>query len=57
MNLLEKRILKKYPNEKIKVLTYTKMKSAARVECEKCGTIYNMSAAEGFVKKNKVCIC
>lgn len=57
MNLLEKRILKKYPNEKIKVLTYTKMKSAARVECEKCGTIYNMSAAEGFVRKNKVCIC
>lgn len=56
MNLLEKRLKEKYPDEEFEVLSYTKMREPAQVKCLKCGTIYN-SIAESYLKKNKTCFC
>lgn len=57
MNILEKRIKEKYPNEQLEVLEYTTMKKKASIKCLSCGTIYNLAAAENFVTKSKKCIC
>ena len=56
MNLLEKRIKERFPNEQIKVLSYTKMKDKATVLCETCNTKYCLKA-ENFISKQKTCIC
>lgn len=56
MNLLEKRLKERFPNEQFEVLTYVKMKERAQVKCLTCGTIYN-SIAESYIKKTKVCFC
>lgn len=40
MNLLEKRLKEKYPNENFEVLEYTRMKDKAKVKCLSCGEIY-----------------
>lgn len=56
MNLLEKRLKEKYPNEKLKVLKYTKMKDKAEVQCLSCNQIYNIKA-ENYLSKNKVSVC
>lgn len=56
-NLLEKRIQEKYPNEKVKVLKYTKMREPTEVQCETCKEIYSMTMADNFLRKNKTCIC
>ena len=51
MNLLEKRLKEKYPNEKFEVLNYTRMKDKATVKCLKCGNVYTQNA-ETFLRKN-----
>ena len=56
MNLLEKRLKEKYPNEKFEVLNYTRMKDKATVKCLKCGNIYTQNA-ETFLRKNKTSFC
>lgn len=57
MNLLEKRIKEKYPNEDIEVIQYTKMADPATVKCKKCGNKYTLARADNFLRKNKKCIC
>lgn len=57
MNLLEKRIKEKYPQEDIEVVQYIKMANPATVKCRKCGNEYTLAHAENFLKKNKKCIC
>lgn len=57
MNILEKRIKEKYPNEQLEVLEYTAMKKKASIKCLSCGIIYNLATAEDFVTKSKKCIC
>ena len=57
MNILEKRLLERYPNEKIKVLSYTKMKDKAVIKCESCGKEYSFAKAEKIVTKTKTCVC
>lgn len=56
MNLLEKRLKEKYPNEKFEVLNYTRMKDNATVKCLTCGKIYTQKA-ENFLRKTKVSLC
>ena len=56
MNLLEKRLKEKYPNENFEVLEYTRMKDKAKVKCLSCGEIYE-SKAENFLRKTKVSLC
>lgn len=57
MNLLEKRIKERFPQEQIKVLSYTKMKEPATVICMTCGTQYTQTQAQNFLCKRKMCIC
>lgn len=56
MNYLEKRLKEKYPDEKIKVISYTIMKERAQVQCLSCQKIYN-SFAENYCRQNKTCFC
>ena len=56
MNILEKKIKERFPNENIEVLSYTIMKKPALVKCLNCGTIYELKA-ENFIRKEKRCIC
>ena len=57
MSYLQKRIVEKFPDEKIKVLSYSSMKEPATVKCLSCNTIYTLQKGENFVRKSKRCIC
>lgn len=57
MNNLMKKIKERFPEENIEILHYTIMKEPASVKCLTCDTIYELSAAENFVRKSKKCIC
>lgn len=56
-NLLQKRINKKYPEEKIEVLSFSTMKEEAVVKCLRCGKIYTLKRGENFLRTGKTCIC
>lgn len=56
MNLLEKRIRERFPEEQIEVLSYTRMKDDAKVRCKICNKEYSLKA-ENFIRATKTCIC
>lgn len=55
MNLLQKRINEKFPQEQITVLHYTRMKDPAIIQCNKCQTITELSAGERFLSRKRLC--
>lgn len=57
MNILDKRLKEKFPEEQLAVILYTNMKSEATVKCLHCGTEYTLKRAENFLTKSKRCVC
>ena len=56
-NLLQKRINKKYPSEKIKVLFFSTMQEEGIVKCLSCGQVFSLKRSQNFLRKEKTCIC
>lgn len=42
INEVEKKLLKTFSNEKLKVIEYKNMKSPIKVQCLSCGVIYSL---------------
>lgn len=57
MNILEKRLKERFPNEDLIVLNYTIMKEPATIKCNNCGSEYTLAKAENFIRKDKKCVC
>lgn len=54
-NQIQEKINEKFPNERIQVLTYTKMKEPFSFLCENCGEITTFSSAESVLYGSKFC--
>lgn len=52
-----KKIKDKYPNEDLTVLLYTSAKEKGIIQCNKCGSIYELKNASNFLYKSKQKIC
>lgn len=57
MNILEKRLKERFPQENLEVLQYTKMREFGKIKCLDCGTIYEYIRAENVLMKTKRCVC
>ena len=55
INEVEKKLLKTFPNEKLKVIEYKNMKSPIKVQCLSCGIIYSLQRAENIFRRKKCC--
>lgn len=53
----QEKIKKRFPEEDLIVLEYTKAKEPCSIKCNKCGKIYNFKVAENSYRKNKKCLC
>ena len=56
-NKIQKKINQRFPNEKLKVLEYTNAKEYFKIQCLKCGTIYEFTQAQTAYLKAKKCLC
>lgn len=57
INDYNKKLEKKFPNEKLKALTYTKMKEPCKIQCQLCKEIYSYKMGESPFKKEKQTFC
>ena len=53
----QEKINKKYPNEKLIVLTYKGAKGYTEIKCGKCNKIYTYAAGEEALSKRKKVLC
>lgn len=53
----QEKINKKYPQENLLVLEYTGAKNPTKIKCLECDTEYSLKRGEGFLSKNKQCVC
>ena len=53
----QNRLNEKYPNEKLKVLLYTKTNEEAKIQCLTCGKIYTFKLAKNAISSKKQFMC
>ena len=57
IKIFQEKVNKKYPREKLKVLSYNGANGACEIQCEDCEKVYSFKQGQNALAKTKPCLC
>lgn len=56
-NVFQGKINKRYPQERLRVLSYGGANGACEIRCEECGKVYSFGQGQNALAKTRPCLC